>query len=130
MYNYDLDVVSLDPLTLSYQPATKGAYVTVIGNENLKDGSEIEVVVVSANGFYTKRYKITIRYNKAESAGTRYLRNLAILLGIILAIILVISRSNKFHKNSLIKKIDDTNNQNPTDGLSNNQHNNGNYFSI
>ena len=128
VYNYDLDVVSLDPLTLSYQPATKGAYVTVIGNENLKDGSEIEVVVVSANGFYTKRYKITIRYNKAESAGTRYLRNLAILLGIILAIILVISRSNKFHKNSLIKKKDDTNNQNPTDGQSNNQNNNVNNF--
>lgn len=128
VYNYDLDVVSLDPLTLSYQPATKGAYVTVIGNENLKDGSEIEVVVVSANGFYTKRYKITIRYNKAESAGTRYLRNLAILLGIILAVILVISRSNKFHKNSLIKKKDDTNNQNPTDGQSNNQNNNVNNF--
>ena len=85
-------------------------------------------MVVSANGFYTKRYKITIRYNKAESAGTRYLRNLAILLGIILAIILVISRSNKFHKNSLIKKKDDTNNQNPTDGQSNNQNNNVNNF--
>lgn len=110
VYNYDLNVASLDPLGISYQTAVKGAYVTIIGNDKLNDGSEIEIAVVSLNGFYNKRYKITVRYNKAESTGTRYLRNLAIVLGIILAIILIIARTNK-SRGRKIKKKDDTNNQ-------------------
>lgn len=113
-YSYDLNVATLDPLGISYQTAVKGAYVTIIGNENLSDGSEIEVAVVSLNGFYNKRYKITIRYNKAESTGTRYLRNLAIVLGIILAVILVIARSNKTRGKRIIKKKDDKNPQEQT----------------
>ncbi len=110
-YSYDLEVASLDPLGISYQTAVKGAFVTITGNNNIKDGSEIEVIVVSLNGFYNKHYKITVRYNKAESTGTRYLRNLAIVLGIILGVLLVISKSNKSRGKRIIKKKEENTNQ-------------------
>lgn len=122
-YSYDLNVQTLEPLGISYQTAVKGAFVTITGNENLRDGSEIEVIVVSLNGFYNKHYKITVRYNKAESSGTRYLRNLAIVLGIILAVILVIAKSNKSRGRRIIKKKDDNNNQNNTPEQNTNQGN-------
>lgn len=103
-YEYDLTVFTLDDLLLSIEPMAKAALTSVNGNENLQDGSVVEIDVISPNGYYKKTYKITIRYSRKTSARTKYLRNIAIVLGVILVMSLIIIRANKHQKLSVIKK--------------------------
>lgn len=115
VYDYTLKVYNNEPLKLTIDPKVEGALINVTGNENIKDGSIIQIYVQSPNGYYHKTYTINIKYEKEISNQTKYLRNIAIVSGIILAIILLVSFSNKKRNLRVIKKSDNNvNNNNPT----------------
>ncbi|MCH5166437.1 MAG: InlB B-repeat-containing protein [Erysipelotrichales bacterium] len=104
IYEYDVVVETLDDLKLSYETMVKGAHASVDGNSNLQDESVVQILVRSVNGYYTKTYKLKIRYNKILSENTKYLRTLTIILVVILGSILIITRTNKKHGGSIFKK--------------------------
>ena len=107
IYEYDLEIRNEDKLDVSYKPASKNAVVVVSGDENIKDGSVIEVYVQSENGYYTKTYKINLKRNIPESNSTKVLKTVAIGLGAVLVILLIITAINKKKGSRIVKK--DTN---------------------
>ncbi len=113
VYEYNLEIAGEDKLDVSYKTASSKAIVVVTGNDNIKDGSVIEVYVQSQNGYYNKTYKINIKQNVPESNSTKILRMVVIGLGIALVILLIITAINKKNKTKTIKK-NDNNNQNYT----------------
>lgn len=104
VYEYQLDVRDLNNLLISYDTASKGAFVNITGNENLQDGSVVTLYVQSPNGYYHKEYTIQIHYTKRMSNQTKYLRTIAIVLIVILIAALIINATNKKHHRSIIKK--------------------------
>lgn len=123
VYEYQLDVFNLNPLLISYETASKGAFVNITGNENtLKDGDIVTLYVQSPNGYYHKEYTIQANYKKKTSEQTKYLRTIIIVLLVILVAALIINYTNKKHHRSIIKKKTDNkeqNNQAPTEPVNN-----------
>lgn len=111
VYEYDLEIADEETLNVSYRTASSKATVVVTGNENIKEGSVIEVYVQSQNGYYNKTYKVNLKRNIPESNSTKVLRTIAIGLGVTLAILLIITAMNKKNSSRIIKK---TNNQSYT----------------
>lgn len=104
IYNYNVTVNSLDNLLISYRPFVQGTLVSIEGNENLKDGSIIEIKTVSVNGFYSKTYYITIKYGKVTSENTKYLRIITITLLIILIFLVLLSALRRFRGGALFRR--------------------------
>lgn len=120
VYNYQLDVYNLNDLLISYETASKGAFVNITGNENLKDGDVVSLYVQSPNGYYHKEYSIQVNYKKLLSNNTKYLRSIVIILTVILIATLIINASNKKHHRSIIKKKNDNDGNNNMPNTSNN----------
>lgn len=108
IYEYDLEIADEETLNVSYRAASSKATVVVTGNENIKDGSVIEVYVQSQNGYYNKTYKVNLKRNVPESNTTKVLRTVAIGLGATLVILLIVTAINKKNGSRIVKK---TNNQ-------------------
>ncbi len=89
-YYYDLKIdKDEDMLYLNYRAKNPNATVIVTGNSNLKNGSQVEILVRSENEYYTKSYIINI-YREGNTVSFALLfRIMAIVLGILLALILV-----------------------------------------
>lgn len=104
VYKYNLTVNSLENLLISYRPVVQGTIVSIEGNENLKDGSVIEIKTNSVNGYYSKTYYITIKYEKSTSENTKYLRIITIILLIMLISIIMISALKRVRGGALFKK--------------------------
>lgn len=90
IYYYDLKIDrDEDMLYLNYRAKQPGATVIVSGNSNLKNGSQVEVLVRSENEYYTKSYIINVYRESLSISYTLVFRTIAIVLGIILFVILV-----------------------------------------
>ena len=89
-YYYDVKIDNdEDMLYLNYRAKQPGATVIVSGNSNLKNGSQIEILVRSENEYYTKQYIINVYREGLSISYTLVFRILAIVLGIILLVVLV-----------------------------------------
>ncbi len=76
-------------LQVSYETAHPGAHAFMSGNSDLHTGSEIEIKVVSENGYYTKYYRIKIGDQKVGGIIRKWLIPLiALLLFAILGVLL------------------------------------------
>jgi uncharacterized repeat protein (TIGR02543 family)/prepilin-type N-terminal cleavage/methylation domain-containing protein len=111
VYEYDLEIADEESLAVTYRTAGENAVVVVTGNENITDGSVIEVYVQSANGYYNKTYKINLIRNIPESNTTKILKYTAVGLGVTLAGLLAMTAFNKRGSSRIIRK-KVTNNQN------------------
>lgn len=120
VYEYQLEVHDLNNLLISYDTMSKGAFVNVTGNENLKDGDVVSLYVQSPNGYYHKEYTIQVNYKKGTSDQTKYLRTIVIVLIVILVAALIINATNKKHHRSIIKKKANENSDNTNNDVSNN----------
>lgn len=114
VYEYQLNVHNLNDLLISYDTMSKGAFVNITGNENLKDGDVVSLYVQSPNGYYHKEYTIQVNYKKGTSDQTKYLRTIAIVLIVILVAALIINATNKKRHRSIIKKKSTDNNTSDT----------------
>ena len=89
-YYYDVKIDNdEDMLYLNYRAKQPGATVIVTGNSNLKNGSQVEILVRSENEYYTKQYIINVYREGLSISYTLVFRVLAIVLGIILLVVLV-----------------------------------------
>lgn len=95
VYDYTLETFGEKELTVVYKAASDKAIVTVSGDKDTKDGSQIVVFVQSQNGFYSKSYTINIVHKKEESKSTKTLKTVAAGLGVVLAIALGAIAINK-----------------------------------
>ena len=90
VYYYDLKLEKdEDMLYLNYRAKNPNATVIVTGNSNLKNGSQVEILVRSENEYYTKSYIINIYREGSKISYTMLFRIMAIVLGIILVVVLV-----------------------------------------
>lgn len=104
VYEYDLEITDEENLNVSYTTASSRATVVVTGNENIKEGSVIEVYVQSQNGYYNKTYKINLKRNVPVSNSTKVLRIVVIGLAATLIILLIITAMNKKKGSRIVKK--------------------------
>lgn len=107
VYEYTLETTGATEIHPFYKTSAKGAIVTVSGNTDIKDGSQVILTVKSPNGFYTKTYTINIKENKPTSTTTKVIRGVAIGLAVLLIAILIIYTITKNNKKSI--KDDDIN---------------------
>ncbi len=117
VYEYTLETTGATEIHPYYKTSAKGAIVTVSGNTDLKDGSQVILTVKSPNGFYTKTYTINIKENKPTSTSTKVIRGIAIGLAVLLIAILIIYAITKNNRKSIK---DDDNINDPTRQASNN----------
>ena len=90
IYYYDLKLdKDEDMLYLNYRAKNPNATVIVTGNSNLKNGSQVEILVRSENEYYTNSYIINVYREGSTINYTLLFRILAIVLGIILAVVLI-----------------------------------------
>ena len=90
VYYYDLKLdKDEDMLYLNYRAKNPGATVIVTGNSNLKNGSQVEILVRSENEYYTNSYIINVYREQSAISYTLLFRVLAIVLGIVLAVVLI-----------------------------------------
>ena len=78
VYEYTVEILDQDSVKLDYRTVGKNALVNITGNENLKDGSVIEIYVQSENGYYYKTYKINIAIKNQTSTTTKVLQGAAV----------------------------------------------------
>jgi uncharacterized membrane protein affecting hemolysin expression len=84
-------------------PQNANASVTITGNDNLSDGSEIIINVISSNGFYRTTYKIKVHKYDDTDYGRLTLRIITGVLIIILIILgIIITRQKR--QEAIIKK--------------------------
>lgn len=101
VYTYTLETNGVDAIYPYYKTSAKGAIVTVSGNTDLTDGSQVLLTVKSPNGFYTKTYTIEIKENKEASTTTKVIRGIAIGLAALLIAILIIYAITKNNRKSI-----------------------------
>ena len=90
IYYYDVKIdKDEDMLYLNYRAKQPGATVIVTGNSNLKNGSQVEILVRSENEYYTKQYIINVYREGLSISYTLVFRIIAIILGIVLLVVLV-----------------------------------------
>ncbi len=115
---YDLKIENEESLIIEATPSFENASVTVLGNENLKDGSVITISVTAENG-ETRNYRINInKGDKSNGIPTNYfvIGGLFILLIILIIIIIIQKRKkkNEFYESNLINGVNSVyNNQDP-----------------
>ena len=89
-YYYDVKIdKDEDMLYLNYRAKNPNATVVVTGNSNLKNGSQIEILVRSENEYYTAQYIINVYREGLTISYTLVFRIIAIVLGVILLLVLV-----------------------------------------
>lgn len=112
VYEYTLETLGEDNLVLSYRTESKGAMVNVNGDKGLQDGSQIVVIVQSPNGYYTKTYTITVKFKETTASSTKFLRGVAVGLGVVLVAALTASKLIKNKKAKVVEDKDDISNNN------------------
>lgn len=116
---YNLKINNEETLIINAYPSNENSSITILGNENLKNGSIISIRVISENG-ETREYKINIQTNKStvnlfSNIPTNYLIvGLLVIILIILIIIIVIKKNKEKKDNNFsYNKSDNLNNINP-----------------
>lgn len=112
VYEYTLETLGEDNLVLSYRTESNGAMVNVNGDKGLQDGSQIVVIVQSPNGYYTKTYTITVKFKETTASSTKFLRGVAVGLGVVLVAALTASKLIKNKKAKVVEDKDDISNNN------------------
>lgn len=97
--SYNLKINDEETLIINAYPSNENSSVTILGNEDLKDGSVITIRVISENG-ETRDYKINIQTNNSSSnflsnIPTNYLVVGILLIVLIILIILIVIKKNK-----------------------------------
>ena len=126
VYYYDLKIdKGEDMLYLNYRAKNPKATVVVTGNSNLKDGSQVEILVRSENDYYTKSYIINVYREGNAISYTLLFRIIAIVLGIILAVVLIwltlTRRSMRPKKGKQVQVITKTTQNGPSTSVFDNQ---------
>ena len=103
-FEYDIEIPkSVNKLVMTATPQNTNASVTITGNDNLSDGSEIIINVISSNGFYRTTYKIKVHKYDDTDYGRLTLRIITGVLIIILIILgIIITRQKR--QEAIIKK--------------------------
>ena len=103
-FEYDIEIPkSVNKLAMSALPQNANASVTITGNDNLADSSEIIINVVSSNGFYRTTYRVKVHKYDDTDYGKLILRIITFVLIIVLAILgVIITRQKK--QEAVIKK--------------------------
>ena len=96
VYSYDIEI---DPYVneLGIAPVlqeTTSRY-EISGNHNLQEGSKIQIIVVSQNGFYHNTYTLTVHIKKKTNHSTVILRTVALGLAVVLVVLLVMMKKQK-----------------------------------
>lgn len=124
--NYNLTISNEDYLTLTIEVEEEGATYEIKGNENLKNGSKIEVVVTALNGD-KKTYTINILKNECKQNNTGLyicIGIIIILLGVIAYFVYITYFKNKKVKQSPINTNENQfNNMYQTSSMNNNLYN-------
>ena len=96
VFTYDIEIDKEDTkLYMTAIPQSSKALVTISGNDNLVDGSQIEITVISENGYYNNRYTITVHHKKKSKVGTTVARAAVVGLGAVLVVLVTIMRKQK-----------------------------------
>lgn len=104
-------------MIITPSPSNENAFVSILGNESLKDGSIITIKVTAENG-ETRDYQINIQKGDAKTSSTSSIPTNYIVVGllgvvlIILIIIIVIKKNKDKGNNNFINN--QNNNINPT----------------
>lgn len=99
--SYNLNIKNEESLLINAYPSNENSSVTVLGNENLKNGSIISIKVVSESG-ETREYQINISKGSSASKNdllvnipTRYIIIIILVIILIILVILIIIKKNK-----------------------------------
>lgn len=105
-YAYDLVTKGDDMLVLDVIQQVPGGQILIDGNENLSKGGQILITSISQNGYYSKKYIITITANPGTTKLNNIIRWITIILSIILAFLLINIASRQIRNRRVNKEID------------------------
>ena len=92
VYNYTIKIGKEDKLNITYTPSDSKSNVTVTGNENLENGSIIEISVVAEDG-NVSTYKINIEKSNSNYVFIIFL--VIVLLGGLISLVIILIKSRK-----------------------------------
>lgn len=114
---YTLKINNEESLIINPYKSNENAFVSILGNESLKDGSIITIKVTAENG-ETRDYQINIQKGDAKTSSTSSIPTNYIVVGllgvvlIVLIVIIVIKKNKDKGDNNFINN--QNNNINPT----------------
>ena len=95
-YSYDIEIDQfVNELGISPVLQETSSRYEISGNHNLQEGSKIQIIVISQNGFYHNTYTITVHIKKKTNHSTVILRTVALGLAAVLVVLLVMMKKQK-----------------------------------